>query len=305
MSSTLDLEHLPITVGTPVNRRLELRIFHHYQKMTSYASYGQQAWSKWIGNLAVATPDVMNAVLGFSAFHLRRQVGEDDMEVREASHRYMALAIRSHAEEIARGFGEDNAATLIACGALILFHTSVNQSFISGKAGHQLPMHWFRPFQTAAVFFNLTRHQIDKTPIAKILDSFLATVPPPRIVRALPFPNFDFLLEGLESEGLIEAVVEAYENAVTYLSEIYHLGYQKPLRFPSEVSARFVDLVEAGAPRALAIIGYFFMLVKIAKVLWWVDGAAEREFAAIMTFLPKDWWPIMNWAIKEFNWSEN
>jgi hypothetical protein len=47
------------------------------------------------------------------------------------------------------------------------------------------------------------------------------------------------------------------------------------------------------------------MLVKIAKVLWWVDGAAEREFAAIMTFLPKDWWPVMDWAIQEFNWSED
>lgn len=300
------MKFLPPQIGTPSDRLLELRLFHHYHWMTGNSSHGQQAWSKWIASLAVATPSVMDAVLGFSAFHLRR-LGENNKEMREASHMYMALAIRSHKEQITAGFNNDNAAALVACGALILFHTTVNQSYISSTSDHQLPLHWLRPFHRAASYFGTTWHQIENTPIGGILKHFMSSpIPsPPQGTKVLPFQDFRFLLQGIELEGLDEVTIAAYEDAVHLLTEIYLLGYQRPLRFPTMVTPLFADLVEAREPRALAVLGYFFMLVKIAKVLWWVDGSAEREFSALMTFMPRDWWPVMDSAIQEFDWKED
>jgi hypothetical protein len=61
----------PISVDTPTDRLLELRLFHHYLKMafTPSASsladagdtVGQHTWSIWITELAVDTPTLMDA----------------------------------------------------------------------------------------------------------------------------------------------------------------------------------------------------------------------------------------------------
>ncbi|KAH6957633.1 hypothetical protein BKA56DRAFT_737805 [Ilyonectria sp. MPI-CAGE-AT-0026] len=295
---------VPVTVGTPADRLLELRLFHHFHTMTTELSQAQNIWSTWIVEVALRTPSVMDAVLGFSAFHIRRS-NDFDRAVREASYKYMARAIRSHTEQLHSGINESNAAPIIAACAILLFHGSVNQIYLSAEAEHQLPLHWFRPFQFArAVFFVAWPWVLDTGNIGHRLERLSTTQQ--LISQGRNLDKFNFLLDDLHTEGLLDQeTMSAYTLAVANLSCIYcSPQYTNILRFPAVVSSRFIDLLEAKDPRTLAIVGYFFMLLKIARPLWWVDGVPEREFTAIMAFLPRDWWPLMGWAIQEFGWSE-
>lgn len=296
---------VPVTVGTPADRLLDLRLFHHFHTMATQLSEAQNIWSTWIVEVALRTPSVMDALLGFSAFHIRRS-NDFDRVVREASYKYMARAIRSHTEQLHSGINERNAAPIIAASAVLLFHGSVNQIYLSTEAERQLPLHWFRPFQfVRAVFFVAWPWVSDTGNIGHRLGGLLATQQ--LISQGRNLDKFNFLLDDLNPDGLLDQeTMSAYNLAVANLSYIYcSPQYANILRFPAVVSSRFIILLEAKDPRTLAIAGYFFMLLKIARPLWWVDGVPEREFTAIMAFLPKDWWPLMDWAIQEFGWSED
>ncbi|KAH8738426.1 hypothetical protein BGZ61DRAFT_489336 [Ilyonectria robusta] len=294
----------PATVGTPRDSLLDLRLFHHYHTMAAKSSAAQKLWSIWTVDMAVNSATVMDAVLGFSAFHLRR-LGSRDLDICEASHKYMIRAIRSHKEQVQLGLNESNAAPMIVSCALILFHTTMNQDFLTIKSGPQLPLHWFHPFQSAGAFFRLMWPWLQDTLIGQNIWGRFA----PLDIQTEEFPQhrFDFLLENMEPEYLQdEDIMTAYQGAVSHLSLVVsNPRYRRLLQFPATVTPRFVEMLEAEDPRTLVIVGYFFMLVKQADVLWWVEGAAEREFDAVMSFLPESWWPLMGYAIQEFQWSPN
>lgn len=291
-------------VGTPRDSLLDLRLFHHYHTMATESSAAQKPWSIWTVDMAVNSATVMDALLGFSAFHLRR-LGSRGLDIREASHKYMMRAIRSHKEQLQLGLNESNAAPMIAACALILFHTTMNQDFLTNNAGPQLPLHWFHPFQSAGAFFRLMWPWLQDTIIRQTIWGRFA--PLDMQIEENPQHRFDFLLENMEPECLRdEDIMTAYQGAVSHLSlVISNPQYRRLLQFPATVTPRFVEMLEAEDPRTLAIVGYFFMLVKQAGVLWWVDGAADREFDAIMAFLPESWWPMMGYAIQEFKWNPN
>ncbi|KAF7555351.1 hypothetical protein G7Z17_g2220 [Cylindrodendrum hubeiense] len=295
----------PVAIGTPADRLLELRLLHHYHTMSGLSHMSQRTWTLWTVEMAVASSSVMDAVLGFSAFHLRR-LGDCDLLIRKASHKYMARAIRSHTEQLQTGLSQSNAAPMIAACALIMFHTTMNQDYLDAKAGPQLPLHWFYPFQSALSFLRVIWPWLQHTSIDRMVWSRLGPDVLTAHLSTLEGPNtFDFLLDNMDPECLLdEETMIAYRQAVSRLSYVYSApAYRGLLQFPVSVTPRFVQLLEAQDPRTLAIVGYFFLLVKLACVLWWVDGAADREFAAIMAFLPQDWWPMMGWAIDEFKWS--
>lgn len=118
--------------------------------------------------------------------------------------------------------------------------------------------------------------------------------------------QFDFLLSGLDSkEGVSRPTLEAYKSSVAFLSYIESSSMTRDLlRFPAIVTPRFVVLLTAQDPRTLTIVGYYFMSLKTNNQSWWMHGVVEREFNAVMTFLPKEWWPTMDWAIAKFEWVE-
>ncbi|KAL6415778.1 Protein RTM1 [Ilyonectria robusta] len=294
----------PVSVNTPTDRLLELRLLSHYQEMISRSSKPQASWSIWNLDMAMKSPLVMDSLLGFTAFHLRR-LGNRDWGVREASHRYMARAIRSHKEESRVGLSDANAASLISSCAFILFHTSTNQEYLHSVAGPQLPLHWFRPWQSAKGFFGLMWPWFQTIEVGR--DMGLRFGLQYYVSMENVSDKFDFLLQDMEPECMLDQeMMTAYRQAVWQLACIHgNPEHRKVLRFPALVTPRFVELLEAQDPRTLAIVGYFFMLVKLATALWWVDGAAEREFAAVMEFLPKDWWPVMDWAVRVFGSTSN
>lgn len=102
---------------------------------------------------------------------------------------------------------------------------------------------------------------------------------------------------------------EAYEKALCYIGLIYKCvveGTEHPMAtcrrlvaLPSRCPSRFVELVEARQPRAMAMLAHVFAIMKLIddKVEWFI-GIAERQIPQIYEQLPTGWrglpmtWPM-------------
>lgn len=268
--------------------------------MTTRSTDVQMSWAFWIVQEASQSPSVMEALLGFSAFHLRRHHKHDEA-LRDASHRFMARAIKRHREQLRAGFNDSNAASIVATCALVTFHSSVNHSLLSpDDGGHRLPVHWFHSFHMTMQVIRMARFFSPDSDLCRRLAGIDRLQR--NIIEREVGSKFNFLLEYIDplspSDG--ESLL-AYDHAVDLLSSLYcDLEQTTPLLFFITVSPRYVDLLAARDSRALAILAYFFMVVKKSRQFWWVDGAPESEFAAVMALLPHRWRPVMDWAVLEF-----
>ncbi|KAM6522986.1 hypothetical protein FALCPG4_012592 [Fusarium falciforme] len=283
---------------TPAERLLKLRLFHHYLEMTTGSTEIQLRWAFWIAEVAVESPHAMDALLGLSACHLSRRT-ESDETLDEASHRYMARAIRSQRNHVQLGFDEKNAPSIAATGTLISFYSNVNRAELAPDDTFQVPLHWFSSFQMgipllfqAQRFIHDSKFRMHFRGLTVLRDGMTQDIP----------NEFQFLLEYPGAENSVdEASFSAYRQTLNLLSCISSdLKHATPLLFFAVAPSHFVDLVAAKDPRALAILGYFFMIVKKCGQFWWIDGVPEQEFARIMAMLPSHWWPVMSWAMDEF-----
>ncbi|KAF4774538.1 hypothetical protein HER10_EVM0000707 [Colletotrichum scovillei] len=292
----------------------------------AYPSTDQQSWSSWITDLAVTDNTLMDAVVGFAAFHLRRSSALDDggsgcgskdthaAAMSEASHTYMARAIEAHSRQIVReGVNAQNAPVVMATCTIIMFHTSANQSFLDSSGGgpeaeteYRVPHHWFTPFRNVNALLKVALPGIQNSRIGHLYKPERQTISQQNEISGpIRLGAFDFLLEDLDEDETEPETLESYRIAVDSLDKIQGSALQRDLlRFPALVPPRFVELLEARDPRTLAIVGYFFMLLRRATHLWWAQGAAEKEFDGVMNVLPREWWPKMAWAIQEFEWIE-
>ena len=301
---------IPVSMSTPIDRLLELRLFNHYLEKTSQGFVrqmkGQGVWTNWITSLALTSPCLMDVVLGFSAFHLR-YLAPSDKAVREASHRYMARGITEHAKQLREGINAENAEVVFATSTFIAFHAASGQRFLDGN---DLPLHWFRPWQGIRAVLAVGWKYIQNVEIKELVQyerieqSQLLAIAEKRL--QLPQQAFYFLVSDLDRDGLDQETVDAYENAVACLSGIFDNPLTREVfRFTALVSNRFVDLLAARDPRALAIVGYFFMQLRRLDRVWWLQGAVDREFKMLMQLLPEEWKPMMDWAVREFEGGES
>jgi len=149
----------------------------------------------------------MDALLGFSAFHLR-YLNPFDRTISEASNKYMARAISSQAKELREGADENNAEGGFATSALITFHASMNQTFLYGDEGEcRLPLHWFRPYQCARAVLEVLGPWLQNTSIGQLILSPIPQLHP--LPRRGESNKFTFLLGDLDSEEDLD--VESFE----------------------------------------------------------------------------------------------
>ncbi|RFU35111.1 hypothetical protein B7463_g1247, partial [Scytalidium lignicola] len=299
---------LPMAMFTPADRLLELRLFHHYRTMASRSllpasfsskEFARHPWSTWVSTLAVSTPSLMDAIIGFSAFHLRL-LSPGDKTISQASHKYMARAIVRHSKELQAGINERNVETLFATSVFVALHASVSQRFLAED--QKIPMHWFRPYRGVKALLDTGWKWIKKSQIGSVVQATYIAGPLQESQDKEKVLPFAFLLKDLESDKLDKDTIKSYESTVIFLSWMYTAPNPTAIfKFPMMVSNRFVELLEAKDPRTLTIVGYYFMLLKRLSHIWWLQGVVEREFRTLMTFIPKDWLHVMDWAVKEFD----
>ena len=97
---------------------------------------------------------------------------------------------------------------------------------------------------------------------------------------------------------------ESYRDVISYLGAVYKgiiEGTDEPMAtcrrlvaLPSKNDPRFIDLLEAKQPRAMAILAHMFALMKlIEEQVQWFKGIAQRQVPKIYHQLPNGWQPMM------------
>ncbi|KAH9886771.1 hypothetical protein F4778DRAFT_438322 [Xylariomycetidae sp. FL2044] len=311
----------PLFGSSQKNRMMELRLLHHYTTVTcktlaiSSQDVSEKLWRETVPNLAFSGNNFLaDALLAVAALHLR-YISPHDQDIVRASHAYMASTLSEYGASLKRGITESNAEALFLTAALIAFQSTASRMFNrddSGEmkdriSGYTLPLSWFHSFQgVKAVVANSWQWLRNSTVVVPIIES------QPALNLDLSGGHATFfgdLLAGSEEEIAAdqdpanEALTrQAYQHAVAVLDwahKIPHTG--APLVFLATVSKRFVELLEARRPRALAILASYFGLLKCLDHVWWLKGVARREIMGIVSlFNPDDevWWPRLKWPLR-------
>lgn len=120
---------------------------------------------------------------------------------------------------------------------------------------------------------------------------------------------FKYLLSNVDGDELAAEDRIAYEQVLSYAGLIYKgivQGLESPLvtgrrcnAMPAVVPIRFVDLVEAHRPRAMAIMAHIFAFMKLIQENYpWFKGIAERQIPIICRCLPQPWLEFVQWPMQ-------
>jgi hypothetical protein len=270
---------------------------------------GGNIYANWMMRLALDTPSVMDAILGFSAFHLRH-VNKCDKQASYASLKFMTRAISQHAQNIRSGITPENAEICFATSTLIAFHSSTTYHLTRHEKVNVvpvLPLHWFSHWQGVRVVLAEGWDYIKTEDIKAILLAESISTKSLLLSPNIPSPHaFSFLVADLDREATDQETQFAYDSAVEWLAKAYScLVMRTVFKFTAVVTKRFIQLLEQKDPRTLCICGYFFVLMKKLDTIWWLDGVAAREFWSLMTFIPEEWKPLMAWGVSQIEEESN
>jgi hypothetical protein len=310
---------IPSQINTPPDRLLDIKLFHHYIEMTSggyinaFRNKGDKStndiratWFNWIVGVAKSSPHLMDALFALAAFHLQH-VNAGDKTVIEAGHRYMTRAIQGHSRQLQEGINADNAEEVFAMSTCVTFYVTSGRHLEPN--GEQDLLHWFQSWQGMRAVLQSCWNLLKREDLKSLIhnESTMELLNPGKHSdQAEALDTFNFLVDDLSSFDVDPETRTAYETSVQYLNKIYASPAvnRHILKFPGIVTNRYVDLVATKDSRALAILGYYFMLVILAEQIWWLQGAAERDFGFLMKELPEIWKPRMAWAMTEFEFSK-
>jgi hypothetical protein len=316
---------IPSFVNNPDSHSLDVHLFHHYTTLVNYSS---DRYSRFAIDIACSDPSIMDALLGVSAFSLRRAYlpplstslsshapSPFEQRLIKASHLYMSRAISAHRTLInTEGVTPENGDVVLAASLLITIHAAGSARVLCApfpSPEKRIPIHWFRQLKGLKEMIVHAGMYVRDETIKSCLEweeqsfSLLlpSLTPPPTCPSTFPSDAFSFLLDDLEAGS---SNYDLYTRTVSLLGVFHHKDtIRYTLKFPSLVGEDFVVLLEKCDERALAIVGYFLMLIKriSAKTkIWWLQGVAEGDFEDVMRVLGKDWWKKMEWAAREIGW---
>lgn len=314
---------VPAVAGR-VDRLMELRLMHQYTSVTSKTlltnfSVTEDIWQKTVPELAFAGKTYLaNAILSVAALHLRSQTPEDKALVR-ASHAYAASTLAEYCTCLDMGITPDNAEALFLTASLIAIQASASRIFIKEDAAadpndpaerYTLPLPWFHAFQGVKTVVASSWQWIrNSTAVQAVIDS------QPSVQLDLnpvaPDSFFGHILDGLELElatedpRFVTATSQGYSHAICVLNWAHRSPIPAAaLAFPATVSRRFIDLVEAKRPRALAILACFFALLKRMEGMWWLRDVSRREVMGLVGIFESGskWWRHLEWPVRIALW---
>ncbi|ORY62139.1 uncharacterized protein BCR38DRAFT_233406 [Pseudomassariella vexata] len=303
------------------NRLMELKLLHHYTTMTCKTlticdPSAENIWRDTVPSLAFSGNSfLVDALLSVSALHLRA-ISPHDQQLVQASHAYMASTLSDYGSNLSKGINASNAEALFLTAALIAFQSTASRIFVRDNGGdvksrsnqYTLPLSWFHAFQgvkaVVASSWQWLRNSGIVVPIIQgqpALNLNLSSQESTYFANLLV--GLDGELESLESDPASHMLTrQAYQHAVAVLNWAHKIPLSgAPMVFLATVSRRYVELLQARRPRALAILACFFGLLKCLDGVWWLRGVARREVLGIVhMFDPDDqvWWPRLQWPLR-------
>ncbi|KAI0406902.1 hypothetical protein F4802DRAFT_606019 [Xylaria palmicola] len=308
----------PLSSATPKrNRMLELRLLHNFTTVTAQtlsvsSPVLEKIWRVTVPELAFSSASYLaDTLLAVSALHLRSNAPHD-RELIRASHSYMASACSEYGACLSKGVTASNAEALFLTSALIAFQSTASRIFAredgnDRSAGYTLPLSWFHSFQGVKAVVTAAWPWLCVSPI---IIQIIESQPALNLDLSVHSTFFSYLMVGVDDEVAkfesdpatqIETRM-AYQHAIAVLDWVHKIPYTgAPLVFLATVSRRFIELLEARRPRALAILASYFALLKCLDDVWWLKGVARREIMGIVSlFDPNDeeWWPRLQWPLR-------
>lgn len=245
-----------------------------------------ELWTVFIPTLAFENICLMDGILACTALQMRIS-GTQDNAIVQASHKYMARAIRSYIRMVQTGINTKNFDALYMTAMLIAFHTFLSRRFNPDSiTADTIPLQWFQPFQGIKILANANAPVAAASRLGQVFPGW--RTPLGACGHERNECTFGFLLDGLAHD---EKDYGTYSNAVSHMCNVLHCRQPRFfVRFLTEAPARLVELLKARDPRSLVIVGTFFTLMKsVDKQIWWLHGCADRESFEIQSVLPQAW----------------
>ncbi|KAI0970142.1 hypothetical protein F4678DRAFT_148442 [Xylaria arbuscula] len=311
-------EPLPLSsTTTKKNRMLELKLLHNFTTVTAKtlsvsSPVLERIWRETVPELAFSSASYLaDTLLAVSALHLRAS-SPQDRELIRASHSYMASACSEYGACLSKGVTESNAEALFLTSALIAFQSTASRIFTRDDinertGGYSLPLTWFHSFQGVKAVVAATWPWLR---ISTIVIPIIESQPALNLDLSGQPTFFSDLMTGVDDEiakfendpaTQLETRM-AYQHAIAVLDWAHKIPYTgAPLVFLATVSRRFIELLEARRPRALAILASYFALLKCLDDVWWLKGVARREIMGIVSLFDPDdeiWWPRLQWPLR-------
>ncbi|KAI0197596.1 hypothetical protein F4808DRAFT_294113 [Astrocystis sublimbata] len=308
----------PLSASTSKrNRMLELRLLHNFttstaQTLSVNSPVLEKIWRITVPKLAFSSATYLaDTILAVSALHLRA-TSPQDTELIRASHSYMASACSEYGACLSRGVTGSNAEALFLTSALIAFQSTASRIFARDEVndrsvGYQLPLSWFHSFQGVKAVVTATWPWLC---VSTIVIPIIESQPALNLDLSGHPTFFSDLMTGVDDEiakfekdpATHFETRSAYQHAVAVLDWAHKIPYTgAPLVFLATVSRRFISLLEARRPRALAIMASYFALLKCLDDVWWLKGVARREIMGIISLFDPDdgeWWPRLQWPLR-------
>jgi hypothetical protein len=293
---------------------------HHYSIWTcaqlpdGHNLRARQLWAVDIPQRAFDCELVLNAILAIAAQHLWA-LTPNDPSLPVASRSYFDKAIRLHRMELAQP-DRRTAESLLATAILLTHHTWVASHSVGPDEPYVLPLQTYYmargirslfdqmfPWLTGSGYLWYADQQpfVDMTEVVN-RDKFLQS----------GFEDLDGLSESFAREGVSQEDQVVYRQTATELASMYSsisTGVPQswiqrrvatmPLRLPS----RFLELLKAHDPMALALLARNIALLKLIEPVWWLHGAgnhrvAEYSLRGIEGLMPADFSWTMEWPRK-------
>lgn len=278
---------------------MDVRMMHHWSVMTwNSVAVGDGANS----TLLVTTPQLafeneflLNGLLGVAALHMQYLTPGSD-PVRKQIDVYAQKALTGFREalpEVRPGTSQYESAMVMAVLLVLLY--SRNSTFEENEI---MAVQWLVLYRG--------------------LQTIIKLDPVPKNERLSVYPLFQRELSELKVKPVIPRILlsmvqeihpldpeyeqlEYYCNTLDVLGMLFAglkqdgVGDKLSIRIVSWcsfVSQEFTTLAKEKRPRALVILAYYMMFLKLVK-LWWIEGIAERDVVAIAGVVGPIWLPYL------------
>lgn len=285
---------------------------HHFSTMTwNSIAVGDAASSTLLfaaPQLAFENEFLLNAILGISAIHMQYLMPSSEL-VRKEIDIYRQKAVTSFRQtlpQIRAGTAQFEAAMVMAILLVLLY--SRNSIFEDDEIMATQWLVLYRGLQAIVKLDPLFKspHRLSVFPLFQRELSELTVKPViPRILLAMVQE-----IHPLDPEY---EQLEYYCTTIDVLGKLYAglkqdgVGEKLSVRIVSWcsfTSQEFTDLAKAKRPRALIIMAYYMMFLKLVK-LWWLEGIAERDVVAIAGVVGPKWLPYMEVPLQAITMSND
>ncbi|MCJ1336347.1 hypothetical protein MMC09_001623 [Bachmanniomyces sp. S44760] len=282
-------------------------------------------------------PFLLNAIFAISALHLLSDVrsmtyfyakdenqgavervtnvlsvttSESSTDLARTHRLYLNMAVRQQREAISN-LSASNADAVFMTSLLLSYQSLRLIPDQSTSMRYSPPIQWLKMSKAVATIVTAAAPMVQKDSAIALM---LAYTTEPNVKDEMAMFNplyrepFEDLLNwskypepDLDLEGS-----NAYEKTVAYVGGVYRalLDKEAPRIMIRRIvclgvlaPTRYIEYLEEGRPRALAILAYHLSMSQAIEEHWWFHGVADRVVHGIQSILPAEWQWAMEWPL--------